>query len=1342
MIVDLDRAVRRLEPNGEWSDPAPLSTYRYAPAYVLLGDPGAGKSTAFEREQRATPRAEPVTARDFRTIYGDGLSPQTETLFIDGLDEARAGGDDPRGPFDEIRTRLRQLTPKRVRISCRELDWLGENDRTNLSTVAPGGEVIVLRLEPLNADEQRRIIGTDPRIADPAAFILEAADRGVESLLANAQTLSLLVRVVAEDGAFPAGRTETFEKACLLLAREPNDEHRIAAPLPEPATLVEIASYMCAVSLLSGAAGFSLPNARETHGFVPTSRFGASASSAERAAHTRLFAGIWGGRFFPVHANIAAFLAAQHLARLVDGPVPGGRILALLTGTDGLPPTPLRSLVAWLAVASCTLRKTLIERDPVAVLMYGDVREFTPNEKTLILDQIGRNPDRLHEGWWSASAVAGLATEDMAPSLRRVLGDPERTASKQKVVEVTVTALRHAEVRTGLSDELLGACRDETRWFPVRLAALDAWIESLRHERDRAPRLRALLDEILRGHTADPEKELLGTLLEAVYPGDLEPSEVWHYLAPQSHLVIKRFHRFWNRLPETCSPAHLASHLDHLAGDIPSLRSQLHDWFLDDLPARLLARGLEVHGEQLDAPRLYKWLQVGLNEWGQAQLERGDPASMRRVRDWLEERPALQKAVIRAALRTDEFRKLDLVEPELNQRLYGSTLPDDIGTWHFNEAVAAGDAHLERKHLDEFVRALGSRPVAVDATLEAARRRLTDRPGVLRYLESLLYCRIPSGHLERIRRWEGLPKSSGQPDQALLAAAQPEREKLLANRAPPGLLHSLAQKYYEERMVLGPSMGGQHLLEALGGDESLTNAAQTAIRCTIEREDLPSAEDLVQLRKRGRMSLFVWPVLIGLEDRPLDEIMALGGARLRVALACRLLQLGLAQEAAWYRRCIAERPDLVAEVLILVGRTLLAAREKSFPDLYQLDHDEWLAPVARRALLPLLSAFPARARSAQLPLLDALLRGALHHFRTEQEVASLRATIERKAGQPSTTRLVRVRWLAAGLILDPDQFLPRLDRELSGSSLRRRSFGQFFERFAPRPPEWLTNRLTSASLEFLVRTLGKDHNPIGPEPRFGVEIALLLPSLITHLSRLTDRHASESLDRLVEQEGLSRWRPMLDYSRDQQRVLRRDSQHKPPLPTEVIATLHDGPPASAADLRELVLDRLLQIADEVRTTNANLWRQFWNENANSPKHENTCRDALLAMLRPRLPAGCDAQPEGQYAANRRADIRVSSGQWNVPVEIKKNSRPEVWSAVRNQLLPRYTNDPTSQGLGIYLVLWSGPQHTAPTPEGPRPRTPEELQDRLLTNLTPEERRRAAVLVTDVTPPPPATQSPG
>ena len=633
----------------------------------------------------------------------------------------------------------------------------------------------------------------------------------------------------------------------------------------------------------------------------------------------------------------------------------------------------------------------------------------------------------------------------------------------------------------------------------------------------------------------------------------------------------------------------------------------------------------------------------------------------------------------------------------------------------------------------EFTRSLARRPVEVDATLADARSRLRGRPDAFHILDSLLRSRLPEWHLRNQKRWQHVRAGTVQPDASLLRAVRSEEEELENNCASPGLLHSLAQKYSGHRQVRDSLGGREHLVQALGSDERLTDLAVGAIRRTIERDDLPSAEQFVRLRRGNLMSAFVWPVLIGLADRPTDEIAALGDTRLRAALACRLLQLGVAQEAAWYKRCVRERPDLVAEVLILVGRVLFAAGETSFPDLRQLARDKDHAEVARQATLPLLRAFPARASDSQLVLLDALLWSGLLHLATDgQNLASFRALVESKARQRSTTRIARVRWLAGGLILDPERFQPELAEELRGSEKRIRSLARFCQPFGYEQPE----RLTPATLEFLIQTLGGHGDP--PIADLTVRtidsVALLLPRLIAQLSQDPTRYATEALARLVADDRLSKWRPSIESALDAQRVVRRDATFAPPAPDQVIAALRDGRPANAADLRELVVDRLQRIGEEIRTTNANLWRQFWNEDANSPKHENACRDALLAMLRPRLPAGCDAQPEGQYAANRRADIRVSSGQWTVPVEIKKNSHPEVWSAVRNQLLPRYTNDPASQGLGIYLVLWFGPQHTAPTPEGPRPQTPEKLQDRLLANLTPEERRRAAVVVMDATPP--------
>ena len=1332
MIVDLDRFVRRLEPNGEWSNPTPLSTYRYAPAYVLLGDPGAGKSTAFEREQSATPRAEPVTARDFRTIYGDALSPQTETLFIDGLDEARAGGGDPRGPFDQIRIRLKRLTPKRVRISCRELDWLGENDRTNLSKVVPGGEVIVLRLEPLNADEQRRIVEARSEIPDAEAFLAGAAERGVGGLLVNPQTLVLLVQAVGDNGAFPKGRTETFERACMVLAREPNQDHGNAGPLPPADRLLDAAGRMCAVSLLSGSDGLALPAAPEADGFVPISALGDTASNAVHAARTRLFVGAGDRRFAPAHANLAAFLAARYLAGLVDGPVPGGRVLALLTGTDGFPPTPLRSLVAWLAVTSPSLRKTLITLDPVAVLMYGDVSCFKPEEKTRLLEQIADDPSRLYEGRWRDSALAGLASADMEPTLRSVLADPDRSDPKQKVAEIVTKALTQAPPNNALADVLLVVCRDKKRWFRVRKPALDAWIHHIADESTRDDRLLEALDGIRDGSIEDYGGEKLGTLLRELYPRAIGPAELWEYFRLPSEPLIGRFYRFWSELSDTCPEDHLLAHLDYLAASREARRTDPDLPRPHGLPVRLLARAIEAYGEQVEAGRLTAWLGVGLDEGGMLRPEGIDSekASVQ-IREWLEAHPETQKAVVRFALRTPEFRKLNSVEYHLNELLYRSRLPDDLGSWHLDEAVIAEESDVAARHVRGFLRTMEVQPVAVavEDALREARRRLASCSEALAVLEAGLKSRLSDQHICNQIKWKHLKARKPTPESQLLEAVRSHEDALRANRAPSELLHRMAYWYHEDLSGPRDRAPPNRLVNALGGDEQLTAAAMRGVLMAPHRNDLPSAAEVLALKRGGQISYLTVPVLAALRQMDARDVLLLGERKLRTALAFRLV-FGPSQKTDWYLACVSEHPNLVAETLVLFGRTFLRAGETVIPDFHSLANDAEHHEIARRATLPLLRAFPVRAKSEQMRLLDELLWSGLNL----PESTSFRETLEGKLASRSMTAGQRTRWLAAGAAFDAHAFLPRLEQHIAGSESRIRGLTKFFSpSFRDALPN---NHLDSPAVEFLIGAIGGLFEPADPDGLVTIreEASDRVHQLISQLAASADREAGAALDRLVHRHDLSKWRPALTSAREAQRIVRRDANYAPSTPTKVIASLSNGPPASASDLRALVLDRLEQIADGMRTTNVNLWDQFWNEDPEKPRHENSCRNALLAMLHSRLPHGCDAQPEGQYAANRRADIRVTSGEWNIPVEIKKNSHRDVWSAVGNQLLPRYTNDPATEGLGIYLVLWFGARHTAPVAEGLRPQSPAEIRCRLVATLSPNERRRAAIVVMDVTPP--------
>ena len=123
--------------------PRPLEDFRERDAYVLLGAPGAGKTVEFEREAGREGGCY-VTARDFIT-FADRPEWHGTTLFIDGLDEVRAGAADGRTPLEAIRFRLDALGRPRFRLSCREADWFGANDRRHLESVSPSGEVTVLR---------------------------------------------------------------------------------------------------------------------------------------------------------------------------------------------------------------------------------------------------------------------------------------------------------------------------------------------------------------------------------------------------------------------------------------------------------------------------------------------------------------------------------------------------------------------------------------------------------------------------------------------------------------------------------------------------------------------------------------------------------------------------------------------------------------------------------------------------------------------------------------------------------------------------------------------------------------------------------------------------------------------------------------------------------------------------------------------------------------------------------------------------------------------------------------------------------------------------------------------
>ena len=1326
----------------------PLKEFRSKPAYVLLGDPGSGKTTAFEVESREL--GEEAVLIDARRFIRSDLNSHPEwrdkMLFIDGLDESRAGQSDARTPLDSICNRLEKLGRPSFRISCREADWLGDNDRRNLATVSSNSQVTTLRLDPLTDPDIEHILDAHPRVDNAQSFVSEARERGIAGLLANPQTLNMLADVVGGNKGWPASRLETFDQACRKMAEERNEEHAYATyPSPPDQQTLDAAGHLCAVQLISGAAGFSLRHIESDADYPAYDA--CDYESPEVLRHplsTRLFKGVSVGRFVPVHRHIAEFLGARHLARLISEGLPVRRVISLIAGEDGVVVTEIRGLSAWLAAHSRTARGDLIESDPIGVGLYGDIREFSPDEKRKLILSLNREVAMLPYKVRFAAALAPLASPDMESTLRDELTKSDRDVDHQLVVEFLLSVLRGGAPLSSLSEILFEIVHDDTWWPRVTEAALDAFIDNSADSLERTSKLKQLLADIRAGRVADSDNELLGTLLAHLYPREIQPSEVWDYLGEQGDTrLIGRHQIFWDRsLLKRSSDGQVAELLDHLQERLPGLRSALESRFLDHLPIKLLARGLQAHGDELESARLYNWLRAGaFRDWEGPRHAYESEESMKQVRTWLEQRPEVQKAVLmEGVIRCQDSDDFRLCSSSVWSSLHGSTLPPDLGLWSLERAVQLVETspRLSEFFFQSAVRlhneGIGNQGLTRSVLVE----RVRGHELLEKQLASLLDPAIHPAELQRRQEIEKYDEEDKRRRDQWIDYVRTNADALRENRAAPKLLHHLAEAYYGVLPTWSTSITGeQRIREQLGNDEDLTKAALSGLRATVWRDDVPGVDEIISLRSESRLHYLALPFLAGLDEIERTEpaeLFRLNERLKRTALAfyyCRAVYGG--NDAGWYLMWLHASTELVAEVLIKCAVSAIRNGEEIIPSLERLGNLKNDAQVARHVSKAILCAFPVRCALKQVRALDSMLWAALQHI----DSASLQRLIEKKLSRRSMNAAQRVHWLAAGVLVAPAKYLKSLERFATGREARIRQLAVFLCSGDRR--QSLLNDLPVPCLKLLVGLIGHSYGPAIPNGWVTLEVVASdrVRHFIQRLASLPGEDATQALEVLSSDAALHRWHDLIVDARDRQRLVRRDAAYNHPTVEQICRTLSNQAPANPSDLAALVLDRLEDLADQIRTGNTDDWRQYWNEDSygkpQSSKHEDSCRDALLSDLRARLPEGVDAQPEGQYAGDKRADIRIAHKNFNVPVEIKKSTHPDLWSAARNQLIAKYTSDPATRGYGVYLVFWFGESDCQPPPSGARPSTAEELRRRLQATLTDDEARKISICVVDVSP---------
>lgn len=1337
MLLVPRRARRILEEgNSRVENPIqPLAEFRDKAAWVLLGEPGSGKSLAFEEEAKATGGRFTSIAK-FLSDDPD-VSWQGATLFLDGLDETRASGGDV-SVLLKLRAYLRKLGNPPFRIACRAADWFGSTDSQAISDASPDARLGILLLEPLSTAEILDILRNNHGIPDPKSFVEKAGKHGIDGLLNNPQTLHLLAESI-RDGQWPNTRQETYQLACEKLADEDSKTHRVRLRTQPTAVenLLDAAGQLCAVLLLSDRTGLALDAEAADQLYPPIDDFSPPDLAAARlVAGRKLFWPSPDGeeRVVPGHRSIAEYLAAKWLAHQIDHrglPLP--RVLNLLQGQDDRTVAGLRGLYGWLALHCQTARLRLIEADPLTVIVYGDVKPMSAVDKRHLLAGLRREAEHHIAFRWelrSAAPFGALADRQLAEDFAAALKSPERDEASQSFADCVLDILLEGDTIPELAETIKAVILDDTRRGIVRRDALLAWLK----EQPPAEEALALLDSINDGRVVDTDDQLVGLLLSHLYPKAIEPSSLLRYLhPPKERRSIGSYWMFWkHELPRIAPAFHLTVLLDQLAARTDLLFSDEIEFSFDysGMLGVLLTRGIETHGEGLTDERLFAWLGIGADRYGENRIEKEDREVISR---WLENQPERYKAILALCFkRCEGAEHVAYCISTQEHRLHGAAAPKDLGLWHLEQASHTANDELAEQHVFEAVSSLMYQRGAAGLTLEKIEAWGEANPRRKHWLDGMLAWEIPEWRRDNAAKAKARKLRHSESKRVRSIELIKHFADIRSGKANTSLLHQLAgvwMNHYTDTKGDTPLERFNSYCE--NGAEALAAAEAGFFLCPT-RDDLPSVSEIIELSIKQHEHFIRKPCLIGMELRwrqGASSIDALGDDGLRRMLVFRLTY-GAGNTPEWFAYCVQERPALLAEVLIDYASTTLKAGQDFVSCIYELANEPGYRSVAQAAVPQLLMRFPVRSRSGQLSYLEYLLKAALR-YSAEQ----LTEIVERKLGAKGMDNAQKVYWLTTAMLRDPPKYEPVLWQYVGKSWSRANHLCTF-----------LSDRFVGLSSDYAlsVRTIGKLIELLSPHSEFEHGSGFVNESmrrgdsvraLVTRLGALANEDAAGEIERLLALPALNKLKHALDNARHQLKLLQREKAFRFPPVSGVARILANREPASAADLAALTIDHLDDLAREIRRDSKDFFRHFWTEaTINAPKPENSCRDVLLDKLHTRLaPFGIECSPEADHFNDKRADIRLSfRNEFELPIEIKRDDNRSLWTALRAQLIEQYTISPKASGYGIYLVLWFGTNDLPAVKDGgKKPTSPEELQARLEAQLDPEERRRIFVRVLNV-----------
>ena len=1316
-IAILDRRVIRTD--GTEPVAGRLSSYRDIDRFVLLGEPGIGKSTAFECEA-ALAGTHIVRAIDF---VGGGRPPG-RTVFIDALEEYRIG----EAGIDRLHSLLQALKQSgyaRWRIACRAIS-LPPPDALRVRTEL--GPYAMLQLDLMDVIERRALL-TAAGERDPFEFIRKIGSFGADALLGNPATLLLLRTTLERSAVVLDTREALFAEATRQMSDEINPAMPIRRERPAASQIAAAAEAACLVLLLSVRTDLWLYPGPPPHGATVTKDdllpAGVDTLALYAAVDTPMFKGDAAG-FQPTHRVVAEYLAGRALAHAVaptDPAVPAlplYRALAFCTGDNDRPAPALTGVFAWFVTALAKSPMAdhalaLIELDPEAVLFHGDAAALPPAQRRALLSLVGRGDPWFLGAIRGSSAIGGLAGEDLAEAFRTILNDPNETPHRRTMV---LEALATGRPVSSLANDVRAIVTTPSTDHYTRRRALDAFSRIT----DDAPELlRAVLADMAGepyATAAEVRAELAAKLVHANAIGMDEVRAILIGYSSSGDGVMGYANELGQALIDTDSSALFDAPIG-----IAKEAGVSHSFEIRSLLNRVFAATVRAN-PNASAAQLMTWL-------GNADIAEDDHIDdkvQEALADWLDQSSeheqdlldTLDDAIARGddrLWRIDfDFRRLTNRKPSLalRERAIANVEAADDATVADLAKRAFYLVQPFEEHSDLYWRLFA----AIEGRAPAAI-----------WFDHLRFCEVVEWRSKNARRRR-------ESDAALDKKNQTDRDWLkaridgLRDGTLAGALRYASEIYNGYRGNDGAN-GIERVTTWLANDAELIAAIRQGWDRLLELTvTTAAAEGRAAVRNR-------WQV---------DELMVVAWAEWRLHDNLPLdLTLPSALRLLRYSYAAGDSGDLPRDLALeriyhdrdgakALKEFWAAAIHQKSEDLPQRHYVDATQPVVIDAVRDILRTH----RTMSPGVLADLLHLAASTMPPAEILVYAARALKRSLPQP-----VRQLWALAAFLLAPGHYAALLTSDLSDEDATA-LFGLLWEGPLAALVQAANDNIVERG-ELILRHLGPRHGPPNRSRARIDRLGEMIANAAAQLAQQVGDDATKALDRLIDEPTLPLWRDTLVHHRSQQLLALREARFRPPTPRGVAQALAAGPPATPADLRAVVRHTIEDLASSIRTASTSPWRQFWNRpwrKPVTPRIENDCRDLITDRLQDRLARyGIPVHrtsTEARSASDRRADMLVlGDGAAALPIEVKRHWNAEIWTAVTEQLHP-YTRSAGSNGHGILLVLWFGVDAGAvpAPPDGASPASASNLAAMLRDRLSPDDRDKIDVVIFDVSNPSP------